>query len=86
MEDCDHKPMIYCWLVSRSGEADTGVKRTESIISPSILPWTTTTTLKQRSHLYSTNQLGISGAPDFSSVLFQNRKKEKNGIKCISIK
>lgn len=63
MEDCDHKPMIYCWLVSRSGEADTGVKRTESIISPSILPWTTTTTtttLKQRSHFYSINQLGIN--------------------------
>lgn len=86
MEDCNHKPMIYCWLVSRSGEADTGVKRTGSIISPSILPWTTTTTLKQRSHFYSINQ---QGAPNFSSALFPNQKREKNAKcskKCISTK
>lgn len=32
-EECDHKPMIYNWFVSRSGEEDTGVKKIESIIN-----------------------------------------------------
>lgn len=35
-EECDHKPVIYSWLVSRAGEEDTGVKTMESIVSPSM--------------------------------------------------
>lgn len=34
---CDHNPRIYSWLVSRSGKEETGVRKIESIISPSIL-------------------------------------------------
>lgn len=37
-EECDRKPVIYNWLVSRSGEENTEVKKIESIISPSTLP------------------------------------------------
>lgn len=36
-EECDHKPVIYSRLVSRSEEEDTEVKKIESVIIPSIL-------------------------------------------------